>query len=163
MRPAYSDHKLFTGIHTAGIYKLQVIAKEWLQDPLVIDFNTGKITTAAVLIFGKTWLTIELTPESYDFDEKMKTGKPGSYFETTISGTSNSIDATLLQQMETLRYHEIIAIVFERDKRKRIVGDQTTGMSYQFYPKLKNSSGGQQQISIDLIIQTARTAPFYEV
>ena len=163
MKPVYANINVATGAHIAGICKIQVVAREWLESPLVIDFNTGKVTTAVDLVAGKSFLELNFTQDSYEFIEKPKSSKSGDYFETNISGLVNDLDSTMLQQLETWRHHQLVAIVTDRKKRMRICGNIDHGLNFIFSIKNVNAQNGLYQISIDMEIQTDAAAPFYEV
>ena len=115
-----------------------------------------------VLFPNKNWLKLQLVESSYEFDEKPKSNKGGSYYETSLSGTSNDLSADLLQVLETLRYSEFVVIAMDRQKRYRIIGNQDAGMVMQITNKQINNQGGNQIITIDFTIQTETLSPFLE-
>lgn len=164
MKPVYNNIKPTTGVHLAGLIKILIAPKEWLDAPIVVDFNTNKVLTPATITgIGRSWLTLDLTADSYQFVEKPKNSKAGEFFDCSLNGLVNYIDAPLLQQLETIRFNEVVAIITDKNKRLRIVGDTVKGMNFSFGLKNDNANAGVQEVSIDLLLQLATPAPFYEV
>jgi hypothetical protein len=163
MKPTYSNLTLTTGAFSSGICKIKIVPKEWLAEPIEKDFTTGKVIQVILLEEGKQWLTLELAENTYDFDEKLKSGRAGDYYETTIQGLINNISPELLQILQTFRYHEVIAIVMDRQRRWKVIGNSDAALLFRFSNKENNNQGGQQICSVDLSMETEHPSPFYEV
>jgi hypothetical protein len=163
MKQVYGDIQLKPGSTNAGISKIQVAPKEWLSGDLVIDFSTGVISTAIGLLSGKSFYEFEFAPLSYDYDEKPKTVKNNPAIGTTISGLINDLDKDQLQIIETLRRNELIVIATDRQRRKRVVGNQEYGMILTFENKNANNPNGNQKAQITLNFESESYAPFYTV
>lgn len=159
MKPVYSNLTPTYGVHQGGVCKIEIAPIEWLSTKLIRDFANG-CTVIPALIEGKEWIVIEFTPDSYSYDEKPKTIKAGTYFETSVDGTSNDLDASTYQLLETLRYHQFIAIVTDRKKRKRICGTNETGMTMQIGNDNKNTDSGKLTVPVNLQYQNEKLNPF---
>ncbi len=161
MKPVYTDLALRAGAHTGGLCSVKIAPKEWLAADPVIDFNTGTIVQEIQLISGKSFLNFSFTEESYDYSEKQKVSKAGLFYEITLSGLLNHINAAMQQTIETLRYHELVAIVTDRKKRKKFVGSMDAGLHFQLNSKHTNAQGGIQSGAIDLVMESEFLPPFY--
>jgi hypothetical protein len=161
MKQVYGDVQLKSGATNAGISKIQLAPKDWLAADLIIDFSTGAISTAISLIAGKSFFELQFAPLSYDYDEKVKTVKNNPAIETTIGGHINDLDKDQLQIIETLRRSELICIATDRQRRKRIVGNQEYGMLFSFENKNANNPNGNQKAQVSLIFNSESFAPFY--
>jgi hypothetical protein len=159
MKPVYSDLSPKRGVHVAGICSIQIVPREWLETPIAIDFTTGKVIVEVDLVADKEWINLGLLEESYDYDEKPKSSKSGSFFEVAAGGVTNDLSPEILQTLETFRYHEFIAILKDKQQRYRIVGDQDAGMVLQF----ASSQGNILKVDISLQMQTEAAPPYYEV
>lgn len=163
MKPIYNNLTLTTGAFSSGICKIKIVPKEWLAEPIETDFATGKVIDVILLQDGKQWLTLELAENTYDFDEKLKSGRAGDYYEIIIQGLINNISPELLQILGTLRFHEVVAIVMDRQRRWKVIGNLDAALLFRFSNKENNNQGGQQICSIDLSMQNEHPSPFYEV
>lgn len=162
MKAAYSNIRPARGVHEGGIIEVTIVPKEWISDIPVYDFKTGKVIEPLSLLPGKYFIVLTLTPESYEYDEKEKINKSGSYYEVSMSGTTNYLDASLQQVLESLRYHELVAIVTDKKRRKKLVGDKYAGMTLQISHKQTSAQGGTQSVNINLIMESEDLPPFYE-
>jgi len=158
MKPVYNNITLKQGPHIAGITNVKVAAREWLTHDAVIDFETGKIITP---IISSRWLTLEFTADSYEYDEKQKSNKSGSYYEISLSGLINNYDAPLQQTLNTLRYHEFVAIVLDCNRLMRFVGSKEAGLVFSVNNKTQNSAR-RQMAEVLLTMESEDPAPFFE-
>lgn len=163
MNTYYSDINLKTGPHIAGICYLQIAPREWLTQNPIIDFASGKILNPVVFSNSHNWLKLQLVQDSYSFSEKPKNNKAGSYFEISISGLINYIDASLLLQLETYRYNELIALVKDNNGQLRLVGNANIGLIADIGNFQENKQDGSCEISIEMKMQNSSASPFYEV
>lgn len=163
MKQVYSQLKPVTGAYTVGICSIKIAPREWLTANPIIDFSTGKITTALSFLSGKDFIEISLLQDTYIYDEKPKLNKEGSYFELSISGILNDISAATQQILNTYRYHEMVVIFEDKQKRLRIGGSKDAGMLFQWNNKETSAAGGNQVVSISLDMQSEYPAPFYEL
>lgn len=163
MKPVYGDIALAPGSHKGGIVSILVIPKEFVTANPVIDFATGIVTTALTLAAGAAWRQLIFTPYSYNFDESPKSSRPGSFFETTVKGTVNNLTPQLQQLLNTLRHHELMAQVIDREKNIKLAGNTERGMILQFNPTNTNAGGGVKTLPVTLTIQTEDPTPFYIV
>lgn len=162
MKRIYTDVAATQGFYAAGIYKIQLVPREWINTPIVANFNTWKVDNAVDLKAGYSFIELAAVPDSYEFDEKPKSNRGGSYFEVSIQATINEITPDLLPVLETLRYHELVAILYDKRRRKKIVGDQDAGLTFRFANKEDSTKqGGVQPISIDLTMDSDKAAFFY--
>ena len=161
MNQVYSNIAPTTGAFSSGICKIQIAPKEWLLDDIEIDFNTGTVISQVLLRDQLAWINLDLTENSYEFEEKPKSSKGGPFFEITIAGLVNNLTPELLQVLSTLSHHELIAILKDRQRRLKIVGTMTAGLVFQFGNREITSNGGTQTINIDLTMQSEDPAPFY--
>lgn len=161
MKRVYSNLTPKTGAQVAGICTIHVAPIEWLQRDPIIHFPTGEILLPVTLRPGKSWITLDFTQESYYFDQKPKSNKGGSFYEISVGGTTNDLDAATRQLLETLRYHQFAVRAMDRQKRHRLAGDSTAGMILQFTDKEGNNNGGTKVIMVDMMMESEATAPFY--
>src|SRR5881392_728476 len=111
MKQVYGNIAFTTGAQVAGICEIKIAPREWLASDPVIDFATGKILTDLALTDDKEFLILTLTQDSYEYNEKPKNNRGGSYYEVSCNGTINDLDSTTQQMLESLRYHEFVAII----------------------------------------------------
>lgn len=163
MKPIYSNLTLTTGAFSSGICKIKMVPKEWLSEPIEIDFATGKVIQKILLVEDKEWISLELAENTYDFEEKPKSNRDGDFYEILIQGLINSISPELLQILQTIRYHEMVAIVMDKQRRWKVVGNSDAALLFRFGNRESNNQGGQQICSIDLSMQSEHPSPFYEV
>jgi hypothetical protein len=154
MKPVYANLTLQKGSTNHGIVSVRAVPKEWLANEPSVDFATGKIIKPVLLAPGKNWIGLQFTESSYKYDEKPKSNKSGSYYEITLSGSLNNYDSQLQQVMETLRYHELVAVVMDRNKRMKLAGSTTSG--FVFSP-----TNNMYAAVVDLIMESEAPAPFY--
>lgn len=164
MIATYSNLKFTEGPYAAGISQIKVAPREWLLDGIEIDFTTGKVVREILLQNGFEFITLDLVPESYEFEEKPKSNRGGGFYEVKISGLLNDLTPEALAVLQTLRNHEVIAIVKDRKKRFKVVGDEAAALVLQFANKEDNGKqGGLQTVAIELNMDAEKVAPFYEL
>ena len=81
--------------------------------------------------------------------------------ELSFSGTTNDLDPDSQQVFETLRYHQLVAKVKDRQKN-RLIGNREAGMAFQISDRESNQAAGTKVISIDMIMESEDLAPFYK-
>jgi hypothetical protein len=117
-----------------------------------------------VLQNGYSFITLDLIPDTYELEEKPKSNRGGTYYEVKLSGTVNDLTPENLAVLETLNYHEVIAIVTDRKKRMKVIGNETAALVFQVANKEDNGKqGGLQIVSIEMSMDAERKAPFYEL
>lgn len=164
MKASYANLTLTQGLYAAGICEIQIVPREWLQDPYTVDFNTGKVIDQILLEADRNFITLEFTPESYEFDEKPKSNRGGSYFEVQVQGNINNITPELLVTLETIRYHEMVAILKDKQRRLKVVGNKDTGLVFRFANKEDTTrQGGLQICAIDMTMDSEKLSPFYDI
>lgn len=161
MKPIYASIQASTGQLMPGICSIKIIPREWVADALIVDFATNTILVEPVLADGRNWIDLFLVEPTFAYSEKPKTSKGGSYYELSISGALNNMDAAILQTLETLRYHEFICIVKDKQERNKIAGDTEAGLSLQITHGESNDQGGVQTIGIELFMLSEAASPFY--
>lgn len=161
MKSVYSDLIYQKDIHSAGIWKMQITPREWLSADPVIDFETGVVLNAVTLLPNKFWLQLQLTPRSYDYQEIPKTTKSGDYYEVSAVGLLNTFNSQLQQVLETIRYSEVVAVVYDRNKRRKLAGTSSAGMKLSVTHFHKNAPVAVQQLQISLASQSEYLPPFY--
>lgn len=160
MKKIYRNIELKEGVHNGGICKIEIAPIEWLEERIDTDFATGAVFDA-LLTTGKDWIVVSLTPESYLFEERAKTGKAGQYYEIIVGGTTNELDPTIKQLLETLRYHQFIIKATDRDRRTRVIGNVDKGMKMSISGANKNTEGGGViNIAVDFAIDLEIMPPF---
>lgn len=161
MKQVYSDLKYQQDIHTAGIWKMQITPREWLASDPVIDFETGIVLQAVALKANKFWLAVELTPRSYDYQETPKNVKSGDYYEISATGLLNTFNSALQQVLETIRYSELVAVITDRNKRRKLIGNTTAGMKLSITHNHKNAPAGLETLQLSLSAQLEDLPPYY--
>lgn len=160
MLQKYSAIKSIAGNHKGGICTIKIIPKEWLASNWTIDFATGNILSID-LIPGKDFISLNLIRESYKYNENPKSNKSGTYYDISLSGSSNDIDSPTLQALNTYRYHEWVVLFKDKKNRQRIAGNFTAGMFFEFNNAQENDGGGKQKVDIKFTIQQEDPAAFY--
>lgn len=161
MKPIYGNIEPVTGASYSGICTLKIIPKEWVSSYIDIDFASNSVLYEPLLFEDKSWLIITLNEKSYEYSESPKYTKAGQYYEINFSGTINDMSPSLLQILETLRYHEFIAIIKDRHGRQKLIGTNAAGMVLSISNKEVNSDGGTQTVSIQLSMENEFAAPFF--
>ncbi len=163
MKNIYSDIKFTPGLYAAGIYSILIAPREWLLFPLQINFATGIVDHEVHLAPERKFLQLDLVPDSYVFEEKPKESRGGPYFQTQVQGNINNITPELYSSLSSITNHEVIAILYDKRGRKKIVGTHESALNVRFTNKEDSSrQGGIQIVSIDLSMDTENLAPFYD-
>ena len=163
MKQVYTNLTHANGSTNAGICTIQIAPKEWLANPIIVDFNTGKVRAAATLIAGKNWISIEYIPLLNDYEVKPKENKSGPYYEVSFIGTLNNMDPVLEQSILSLRQHECVLIFKQRNNLKKIIGDTVTGMLLRYSNRIVNANAGAETPVIELYIQTENPPLYYDI
>ncbi len=163
MKDVYDNIELKSGSTNAGISKIQIVPKQWLNTDIAIDFATGSVVNAISLISGRSLHELVFAPLTYDFEEKPKSSKSGQVISVSISGLINDLDAPTLQVLETFRMNELVVIATDRNRRKRIVGSKEYGMLFSFDNKQSNSPNGNLRAQITMNFDSEFYPPFYMV
>ena len=161
MKQVYGNIALQNGALETGIVKVQIVPREWLAGNPVVDFNSGRVPVAVNLVTGRDWLTLEFAPLSYDYEEKPKSSKAGDFCEITVSGKLNNYGPDEQQIIESIRHSECVAVVMDRYKRNKIVGTMEAGLKLTPSNKIINTGGGNQDTTVQLIMESEDPAPFY--
>ncbi|HVZ97978.1 MAG TPA: hypothetical protein VG847_13945 [Chitinophagaceae bacterium] len=161
MKQVYGDLIFQESIHSAGLWKVDITPREWLYADPVIDFATGTVLNAVTLKANKFWLRMQLTPASYDYSETPKNVKSGDYYEIALSGLLNTFNPPLQQIIETIRFSDIVAIVFDRNQRRKLFGNTNNGLKLTVTHSHKNTPAGVEQLAISLTGQSEILPPYY--
>lgn len=162
MKPIYGNIQPTTGALYSGICTLKIVPKEWITSFIEIDFLTNTVIYEPILKEGVDWLIITLTEKSYEYAELPKTTKAGQYCEISFSGTTNNLSPEILQILETLKYHEFVAITKDRYGRQKLIGNNATGLTLSIGNKETNADGGTQTVTVALYMENEFAAPFYK-
>lgn len=157
---SYNPIETLKGWYFSGIYSVLIAPREWLLAPVERNNSTGVIAGIPELENPYQYIPLEFAPETYGFEEKPKTNKQGPFFETHLEGTTNNLSAEILLTLETLRYHEFVAIIKTRKKETKFVGNKDNGLILQFSNKEVSKTGGNQEIAIDLQNDFEQAAAF---
>jgi hypothetical protein len=161
MKPNYTPIALEPGIHQPGICKIQVAPKEWLDTDVVPDFLTKNVTAPIILITGKSFIDLNFIWPSYEYNEKPKSSKHGSFTEVSLSGAINYTSPDILATLETLEYHELVAVVTDSRRQRRIIGNKEQGLSLTFSNKNANLSNSTNAIEVNMVMEQEGKPPFY--
>lgn len=160
MKQVYGDIAYLQEQHSAGLISLQVTPREWLAQDPVIDYDTGKVLQAIQLAAGKFWLSMQLVPAGYTFEETPKTAKGGDYYEISAGGLLNTFNYEFQQVLETIKRSELVCVITDRNKRRKLIGDTQTGMRLSVSHTHKNNPG-EEKIMLDLNYQCEDLPPYY--
>ncbi len=164
MKTSYANINVTQGLYAAGICQVKIVPREWLTEAWVADFSTGKVISEILLQEDREFITLNLVPDSYEFEEKPKSNRGGSYFEVSVQGTLNEITPELLATLETIRYHEMVAILKDKKRRYKVVGNKDAGLVFRFGNKEDaTKQGGLQICAIDMNMDSDNLSPFYEL
>lgn len=160
MKSIYADIAPIDGSHNGGICSVYVIPREWLAADPVIDFETGRVLTAAQLKDNMFWIRMDMLQPTYLFKETPKSNKSGDYTESTLTGDLNWYNYLVRQQLETLRRSQPVILLTDMNQRRRLIGDTETGMIFSYAYSLNNNPG-EEKVSLNMIMETEDPAPFY--
>jgi len=164
MISSYANIKATSGLYAAGICQIKMVPREWLTEAWTVDFLTGKVISEILLEDDREFITLDLVPDSYEFEEKPKSNRGGSYFEVMVQGTLNNITPELLATLETVRYHEMVAILKDKQRRYKVVGNKEAGLIFRYSNKEDSTKqGGLQVCAIDMAMDSDKLNPFYEI
>ncbi len=161
MKPNYTPVALEPGIHEPGICQIQVAPREWLDTDVVPDFTTKNVTTPVILKTGKSFITLDFIWPSYEYNEKPKNSKNGTFTEVSVGGVINYTSPDILATLETLEYHELVGIITDSRRQRRIVGNKEQGLSLTFSNKNGNLSNSTNAIEVNMVIEQEGKPPFY--
>lgn len=161
MKSVYSDIKNISGEHIAGIVDIMITPREWLAADPVIDFETGKVLQALSLKTNKFFLLLQLANASYSYEEKPKASKSGDYYEISASADLNTFNYSIQQALETLRYSECIAVIRDRNKRRKLIGMGYSAMKLSVTHSHKNAPSSEEKVTLDLVYESEGLPPFY--
>src|SRR6185503_9054385 len=128
MKQVYANIEATTGPHRGGICLVEIAAKEWMPSAMLTNFINGKAIQISELSDNKTWLRLQFLEESFEFSENTKSSRAGNFYEQIINGTINDCDDELYQALETLRNHEFIAKITDKQQRVKVCGNVDGGM-----------------------------------
>lgn len=157
MKQVYNNLTSKQGSISNGLCKLKIAPKEWIDG--VIVSNTNGVVTAAPLIAGKNWIEFELNPTSFEFIEDEKENAAGKYFEISISGVFNDTGFDKRQVLETLRYHEFVAISTFKDNTKKITGTESFGLKLNVQNKTPHNTSSY---IINLKLVAEESSPHFQ-
>lgn len=157
----YNDISYVTGIHEAGIVKVQVAPREWLDRYVEPDFLTNNIRNAISFIPNAGFIELGFIHTSYEYAEKPKTNKNGNFKEVSLSGILNALNPDVFRILETLEYHEVIALVTDVKKQQRLIGNKDQGMSFSFASRNANLATSSYVTAVDMVIETESVPPYY--
>jgi hypothetical protein len=161
MKQVYSDIKYQKQIHSAGLWYLQITPREWLAKDPVVDFETGRVLEALQVINDKFFLSLELTPPSYDYKSIPKATKSGNIYNISLSGLLNTFNYSLQQVLESIKYSELVVVLTDRNKRRKVIGDTQSGMELSITHTHKNAPRGEEQIQLDFTYTSNNQPPYY--
>lgn len=162
MKQVYGSIKPVSGLHVAGIINLEVVPREWLAADPEIDFITGKVLNILSLVPGKFMLGLQLVHWSYLFDEIPKESKSGDYYQVSLSGSLNTFNYQVQQYLSTLKQSELVAIVTDRNKKKKVIGDTASGMKLSVGHTQKNDPH-KEEVQIELYYECEDFPPYYNI
>ncbi|HRN79986.1 MAG TPA: hypothetical protein PKY29_04505 [Ferruginibacter sp.] len=160
MKLQYGDIVTQSGAHTGVICKLEIIPREWLSSDVVISHTTGNVVSLPTPFPGRSFFTLHVIPESLKFLQKPAISKAGPMYSTTINGRTNLITPLQRQTLETLRHHELLAVVTFGDGRRRVVGSKYEGLKFSFEELTDNNGGGRYEAALDFFGEFENTSPF---
>lgn len=159
MKNTYSSIDSATGSHDGGLVSIKVAAIEWLSTKWQRDFATGTVLPPS-LLSGYEWIVIDLTQESYSYEETPQVSKAGGFFETVIAGLNNNLTPSVLLVLETLVNHQFVVIAKGCDGLERVCGNTDGGMRLTIGNTNKNETSGAKVLSLSLQYQHKKPNPF---
>lgn len=159
MLNTYDDIIIQNGFYKAGFYKILIAPREWLGAIVEPDFLTGTISGIPTLIDDRKYIHVAFTPDTYEFEEKPKTGAAGPYYETTLQGLINNITPELMISLQTYNYHEFVAVCHDVNKRAKFVGLNDNALNLSIQNKETSAQGGNQVVQISLQMNSEYLSP----
>jgi len=161
--PALADLKSTYGSNKGGICYFEFCPKEWVAADLVMNPLQHTVTSSLQLLAGKTLLRADCLADSAGFSEKQKENKPGSFFEQKLSGVINKDELEKSLQLDTLRFHELVIIYYDKNGKKKIIGNRQHGMNVSSALEVEPTTAGKSFYLLELTHQTEHLSPFYMV
>lgn len=160
----YNNLKPKSGKNPGGICSILIADIDWIQNKIKRDFSTGKILTPIQFYPGRDFIQVNFLEKTYNYTETPKETKSGSYFEILVAGTLDYMDAALQQQLESLRYKQVISVVQFMPGGEKIIGNKDFGLNLRFSHKnATDNNGGLLSIPVEISGNTVDSPPFYEI
>lgn len=160
----YKNIKPKSGKNPGGICSILIADINWMQDPIIADLNLGQVITPVLFKPGMDFIQLNLLQKTYSYTETPKDTKSGTYYEIAISGTLDYMNSELQQQLENLRFKQLITIVQFLPGTKKILGNKDFGLSLRFSNQnTTDNSGGLLSIPISITGNLATAPSFYNI
>lgn len=160
MKPVYDAVKYKQGPYKGGLCSITIMPVRWLAESWKPNFATGIVDDISVLP-PYAPITINLIENTYDLAEKPKRGKPGSFYEISLSGISNDIDYNTMLTLNTYRYEQWMIIFKDLQQRTKIAGNKDGGFTFDFSNDEKSGGGGDQRINLSFTLVQEHPALFF--
>jgi hypothetical protein len=105
-------------------------------------------------------IELDLVKETFKFRQTRKESKAGQFFEIAIMGETNNLTPLIRRSLETLILKPVQVLILSRTSTSRIVGSTDRGLDVAYSATSENNGSGIDQVSIEIIGQSATTAPF---
>ncbi len=159
MKQLYGQIKPITGGYIAGIYTIKILPVEWLVTKWKPSFKHG-VVPDIFIEEGRDLLSIDLIQNTYKYTEKPKQANSGTYYDISLTGTSNDIDQDTMQILNTYRYHQWLVLLTDTNKRIKIIGNKDAGLIFSF-DNDEDTDKREQQVKIGFTMQSEYPALFF--
>lgn len=122
---------------------------------------TGIIESAVVLKPGRNFYTLDATEADRLYNEQMKTGPEGKYFEIPITGKLATADETILLILDVMKSHRWVVVPKERAGFMRLIGNEDSGADFT-WNYTSGDSDTSRMVDLKWTWQHPNSAPFYK-
>ena len=148
-------------LNAGGLCYFEFVPKEWLAQDLQFNIAANYVSTAVVLIAGKSWLKAICLPQSIGFSESQNITAAGQKFNQTLVGSINGDDLTTASLFNALPYHEYVIIYTGRNGEKKIIGTKQKGMRFNATLSTGTDYAGKHSYTLQFEFESAERAPYY--
>jgi hypothetical protein len=146
-----------------GLPYFLFVPREWIATAFYPDKKENVVNVAPTLIAGKDWLKAECLVDTMGYEEKEKVTTSGRYFVGTISGAILKDDVVKINLTDTLSFHELVVIYYDRNNTGRIIGNKDFGMRFKSDFTTGSHRADSTMYSFTLEISLTKRAPLYYI
>ncbi len=136
---------------------------EWLAAEVQIDPIQRTVNVPVSLLPGRALLRGKCLADSAGLSETPATSKSGDFREYKLPGIVNLDEVQKSILFDTLRFHKMLVIYYDKNGNVKIIGNHKQGMDFSSGTQHEPATAGKTYYEITLTHQTEHPAPFYTV
>lgn len=149
------------GKNKGGMRYFEFCPIEWLAMDIIIHPTLRTVKIPISLLPGRTLLRATCLPESIGFSEPEGNSKSGSYKDQKLTGIINKDELEKSILLDTLRFHKLLVIYYDKNGAVKIIGNKQDGMNISSSMELEPTTAGKTFYQLTLTHQMEHTVPFY--